>query len=53
MVEAQKERIEGTHAVAGTQQKGQGSTIGDYRILKTIGYGGFGVVKLVESMGDG
>ena len=53
MVEAQKERIEGTHAVTGTQQKGQGSTIGDYRILKTIGYGGFGVVKLVESMADG
>lgn len=29
------------------------STIGDYEILKTIGFGGFGVVKLVKSKSDG
>ena len=31
----------------------QGATIGNYVILKTIGYGGYGVVKLVRSMSDG
>ena len=31
----------------------QGTTIGNYVILKTIGYGGFGVVKLVRSKLDG
>ena len=29
------------------------SYIGDYEILKTIGFGGFGVVKLVKSKTDG
>jgi serine/threonine protein kinase len=29
------------------------SYIGDYEIIKTIGFGGFGVVKLVKSKTDG
>ena len=40
------------YKVAGTKTKRQESTIGNYVILKTIGYGGFGVVKLVRSMTD-
>ena len=32
------------------QQNKKVSTIGNYKILKTIGFGAFGVVKLVQSM---
>ena len=40
------------YRVAGTKAKKQESTIGNYIVLKTLGYGGFGVVKLVKSIED-